>query len=709
MSSKPEEPKQKPLDQPIPKSRSQQQQDPLQKPLDSFPIPRQRSVDAQQLPKQRSLDNYPVPKQRSVDKDDASGGNDKRNKSTRPQNLSLLSGESSEEGSEKQQQQQQGLDVSKSKPPMTTTPGVISMTLTMTNVSTNVTVVPTALAAAAAGEKKKPSALDRVDVGEFESDRCQSPSRRSPRSPPRSPSWMRYHRESPPRSPPIRVMSPPKSPTERFPAAFSDCDDARRDEFHYPEVPHPEDDIAPGMEKPPPKPARQMPPGNGGPEQYDAFEDAKNVATHNVMAANALDLASFAATVASDTAHLTNMSVSPTNLPHHHPHQPAYDPDAGSGSGSPPSPNYYEECDDIEVADPTPKNIDYQNSKRQKVRPPTTDWSPITDLSPILDVSPSVERLEQEKMLAEQIRQYQEGGEEVPPELLEEHEAMRRRAEEMRQGRELTSPLRRFGNFEDLAGIAAGHIDPRMIHSRDTPKNTEKDKPRRQDYRGHQYFEEDPEIDLDDDIPPPQRRVDPKDSVPLALRRNLPEPSAESKQKIPSPKPRGQNMAPPTQHTTPPTRSPAHPDSSHPNGKPKPAAIDLQQADSDQYHVLTSPVSPGSKIHRDYSHAKEASPPVSLKEKEYMYPSPVTPPSPSMSPPRPGSPSLARVHHDDLPQRPHSSQGLTTPHQPVQVSRQFPVLLSLSVTVVSLHFQVLFQVQVLKFIDYKQCRSLSSE
>lgn len=34
--------------------------------------------------------------------------------------------------------------------------------------------------------------------------------------------------------------------------------------------------------------------------------------------------------------------------------------------GSPPSPNYYEE-DDLDVTDPTPKNIDYQNTKRQKV------------------------------------------------------------------------------------------------------------------------------------------------------------------------------------------------------------------------------------------------------------------------------------------------------------------------------------------------------
>ena len=40
-----------------------------------------------------------------------------------------------------------------------------------------------------------------------------SPSRRSPKSPPRSPSWMRHHRDSPP-----RTISPSISPTERFPA-----------------------------------------------------------------------------------------------------------------------------------------------------------------------------------------------------------------------------------------------------------------------------------------------------------------------------------------------------------------------------------------------------------------------------------------------------------------------------------------------------------
>ena len=239
-------------------------------------------------------------------------------------------------------------------------------------------------------------------------------------------------------------------------------------------------------------------------------------------------------------------------------------------------------------------------------------------------------------------------------------------------------------------GIAAGHIDPRtaMIHSikpaRDISKEVEADKQARQDgaYRSHPYFEEDPEIDLDDDIPPPQRRIDPKEGfMPAALRRNLPEPSPESRQKIPSPKPRQsqqqqqqyqqqQHHQQQQQYQQQQQQQQQQRTAQEGNGKPKPPSIDLKQhTESDQshqYRVLTSPVSPGSKIHRDYT--KEASPPVSMKEKEYMYPSPVTPPDPTTSPPRPGSPSMVRAHREEQPQRPHSSQGLSTPQHSEMVS-----------------------------------------
>ncbi|WAR25534.1 PCLO-like protein, partial [Mya arenaria] len=124
-----------------------------------------------------------------------------------------------------------------------------------------------------------------------------------------------------------------------------------------------------------------------------------------------MDLATYAATVASNTANLTSMSISPTNL---ETKSGDASPESRSSS-SPVSPGYYDNVNypgensqseesegEVELADPSQKSIDYQNSKRQKARPPTTDWSPVIDLSPILDVSPSLEEAEQAEMLAQQ-------------------------------------------------------------------------------------------------------------------------------------------------------------------------------------------------------------------------------------------------------------------------------------------------------------------
>lgn len=136
-----------------------------------------------------------------------------------------------------------------------------------------------------------------------------------------------------------------------------------------------------------------------------------------------MDLATYAATIANSTASLTSMSVSPTNLlplsSHHssqHSMGESVSPDsvdsADSSCSSPVSPGFYDnatpssdEIDEVELADPSSKSIDFQGSKRQKVRPPSTDWSPVIDLSPILDVSPSVEEAEQEDMLAKQMEE----------------------------------------------------------------------------------------------------------------------------------------------------------------------------------------------------------------------------------------------------------------------------------------------------------------
>lgn len=135
--------------------------------------------------------------------------------------------------------------------------------------------------------KKKPSALDRVAIAEQEAieayagyhgssssspspARSQSPSRRSPRSPPcTSPSTWHKYRGSPPRSPPIRVMSP-KSPTERYPPDVYDNVDIPDDSNYFtydsaqnggfvrppdgPLVRGPDGQYVP--DRPPPKPAR---------------------------------------------------------------------------------------------------------------------------------------------------------------------------------------------------------------------------------------------------------------------------------------------------------------------------------------------------------------------------------------------------------------------------------------------------------------------
>ena len=174
-----------------------------------------------------------------------------------------------------------------------------------------------------------------------------------------------------------------------------------------------------------------------------------------MLSAHGVDLASFAATVASDTAHLTNLSVSPTNLVRDGDY---LDITQEGDSISPPSPNYFEDMEEVDLADPTPKSIDYQNSKRQKVRPPpTTDWSPVTDLSPILDVSPSVEKAEQEAMIAQQKRQMaaqglcDSGTEQVPGNVDNNNLTI--------QGEpKIQMGLKRYYAFEDITKIGNGDL-----------------------------------------------------------------------------------------------------------------------------------------------------------------------------------------------------------------------------------------------------------
>ena len=176
-----------------------------------------------------------------------------------------------------------------------------------------------------------------------------------------------------------------------------------------------------------------------------------------MLSAHRVDLASFAATVASDTAHLTNLSVSPTNLVVRD--GDYLDITQDGDSISPPSPNYFEDMEEVDLADPTQKSIDYQNSKRQKVRPPpTTDWSPVTDLSPILDVSPSVEKAEQEAMIAQQKRQIAAQGlsdsgiEQVPGSSVDNNNLTIQGEPKIQMG------LKRYHAFEDITKIGNGDL-----------------------------------------------------------------------------------------------------------------------------------------------------------------------------------------------------------------------------------------------------------
>ena len=152
-----------------------------------------------------------------------------------------------------------------------------------------------------------------------------------------------------------------------------------------------------------------------------------------------MDLATFAATITSSTNTLTSLtagSVSPNTQHSNSSGNLSGSPEDSEDSScsSPVSPGYYDnatppsdEPEEVcELADPAQKSIDTQGSKRQKARPPSTDWSPVIDLSPILDVSPSVEEAEQEDMLAKRMeeleRQRSREAEEEDEEEVEEEE-----------------------------------------------------------------------------------------------------------------------------------------------------------------------------------------------------------------------------------------------------------------------------------------------
>ncbi|CAE1170177.1 unnamed protein product [Acanthosepion pharaonis] len=184
------------------------------------------------------------------------------------------------------------------------------------------------------------------------------------------------------------------------------------------------------------------------------------------MDTEVIDLATYAATIASNTACLTSLSVSPTNIPTSNIEgSELISPESitSTDSASPISPNYYdssqsEEVEDVELADPATKSIDYQGTKRQKQRPPSSDWSPVIDLSPILDVSPSVEEAEQQEMLAQQQEVLRKRESELISESEEEDEEGSSSPEKKDMDKYVIPSLRRYMNFEDISKICEGKI-----------------------------------------------------------------------------------------------------------------------------------------------------------------------------------------------------------------------------------------------------------
>lgn len=445
--------------------------------------------------------------------------------------------------------------------------------------------------------KRKPSHLDRS--GKQIDNLSQTRNQPSPPKSPKSPSWIKY-KDSPPRSPTIKIASPTKSPTETFPSSYSDLSpDEGPDAETYASIfgYSPERTEGPEEEDtqfyypdntvtaPPPKPAR----ASDHYEFQDDFPDEGNMASHS------LDIASFAAAIATDTEHMTNMSVSPTR---------GHPTDSGSDSTS--SQEYFEE--DLEVSEPTPKNIDYQNSKRQKVRPPANDWSPVTDLSPILDVSPSVERMEQEQMLAEQMFTTDETG---------------MAAEGQRTV--VRAPKRQLQHSE------GAQIQRPEIHVTRQLSEESKDDPRKR-----RALPSQPQTEKEVVQKPPATILGQREAVIQRLQKEFRE-ECQSQEEQKESRVHPQQVDPR-----------AHSQQLDSRGHPQQLYIKETMGggvNTASYNVLKSPISPGKKVEYEEDGTRLES-----EEPVYMYPSPCTPPDLQTSPPKPRSPSGPRspsVEPDD--------------------------------------------------------------
>lgn len=311
----------------------------------------------------------------------------------------------------------------------------------------------------------RPSPLDRVSQN-GSSDQNQSPSRRSPKSPPSSPSWARY-RESPTRSPVSRTRSPQISPCDKhssklfegmfvsmLPVQDISCSDSTRVQ-----------DSANTSNK--------------HKERAESINVLHQVQSSEFQGSSTdliarqedycVDLASYAATVASSTAYLMSMNTSP---PEPKPEEIAACRVGVSAAN--PSDGLPVMGDSTELhlpsqsqcwpTDPEQEEI-HQSSTKQVLLPIQTDWSPLGDLYPILDVSPSIEKLEQEKMFSVG-KQSGEGELTVDAEVslsipAEEEDISEGNSVPSSKASGIIAPLKRCPSFSNIPSLTSDEDEPK--------------------------------------------------------------------------------------------------------------------------------------------------------------------------------------------------------------------------------------------------------
>ncbi|XP_013412341.1 uncharacterized protein LOC106175070 isoform X3 [Lingula anatina] len=278
------------------------------------------------------------------------------------------------------------------------------------------------------------------------------------------------YRDSPPRSPLLRKLSPPLSPHEDvFPIALIDISPPH-DGFENMTEPNGSPQVllegdlnsnvvlpTTGNRRtktfkendsfPPVKPRRKE----------GSFEDS------DLDYSRGIDLATFAATIASDTYNLTSLTASPTHLLKVGPDgSKEYADGSPESSPSPVSPIFLEEIDEggHDIDDPTEKEIDYQGTQRQKARPPSNDWSPVTDLSPIIDVSPSIEEEAQREMLAQQEQEKKAQQAQLIPGMITSYESEEWEDEDVYSS---TGSLKRSQRFDDISTLGFNGSAPKRL------------------------------------------------------------------------------------------------------------------------------------------------------------------------------------------------------------------------------------------------------